>query len=96
MRSGRGNRRGRSEPAAARRTSRHGHEARRGLRWSRRETAAVSRDRGDLLGQCDAARDRTVSTHVTGSRSLRAEGRADQATGNIKQAGVKIRDASGH
>jgi hypothetical protein len=45
-----------------------------------------------------AARDRTASTHVngsspvgdipaTGSRSLRAEGRADQATGNIKQAG---------
>jgi len=54
-----------------------------------------------------AARDRTASTHVngsspagdvpaTGSRSLRAEGRADQATGNIKQAGVKIKDASGH
>jgi hypothetical protein len=45
--------------AAARRTSRRGHEAR-------------------------------------GSRSLRAEGQADQATGNIKQAGAKIKDASGH
>jgi hypothetical protein len=33
---------------------------------------------------------------VTGGRSLRAEGRADQATGNIKQAGAKIKDASGH
>ena len=27
---------------------------------------------------------------------LRAEGRADQATGNIKQAGAKTKDASGH
>ena len=53
--------------AAARRTSRRGHEARRGLRRSRRETAAVSRDRDDLLGQRDAARDRTDSTHVNGS-----------------------------
>ena len=33
---------------------------------------------------------------VTGGRSLQAEGQADQATGNIKQAGVKIKDASGH
>jgi uncharacterized protein YjbJ (UPF0337 family) len=32
---------------------------------------------------------------VTGSRRLRAEGRADQAKGNIKQAGAKIKDASG-
>ena len=48
--------------AAARRTSRRGHEARRGLRQSRRETAAVSQDRDDLIGQRDAARDHTVST----------------------------------
>ena len=47
--------------------ARRGHEARRGLRRSRRETAAVSRDRNDLLGQRDAARDRTDSTHVNGS-----------------------------
>jgi hypothetical protein len=53
--------------AAARRTSRRGHEARRGLRRSRRETAAVSRDRDDLLGQRDAARDRAASMHVNGS-----------------------------
>jgi uncharacterized protein YjbJ (UPF0337 family) len=33
---------------------------------------------------------------LTGSRRLRAEGRADQAKGNIKQAGAKIKDASGH
>jgi uncharacterized protein YjbJ (UPF0337 family) len=33
---------------------------------------------------------------VTGSRHLRAEGRVDQAKGDIKQAGAKIKDASGH
>lgn len=33
---------------------------------------------------------------LTGSRRLRTEGRADQAKGNIKQAGAKIEDASGH
>ena len=48
--------------AAARRTSRRGHEARRGLRQSRRETAAVSQDRDDLIDQRDAARDHTIST----------------------------------
>jgi hypothetical protein len=47
--------------AAARRTSRRGHEARRGLKQSRRETAAVSQDRDDLIDQRDAARDHTVS-----------------------------------
>ena len=33
---------------------------------------------------------------VTGSRRLRTEGRVDEATGDIKQAGAKIKDASGH
>ena len=33
---------------------------------------------------------------LAGSRRLRAEGRADQAKGNIKQAGAKIKDATGH
>jgi uncharacterized protein YjbJ (UPF0337 family) len=30
---------------------------------------------------------------VTGSRRLRAEGRSDQAKGNLKQAGAKVKDA---
>ena len=30
---------------------------------------------------------------ATGSRRLRAEGRADQAKGNLKQAGAKVKDA---
>jgi hypothetical protein len=42
--------------AGARRTSRRGREARRGLARSRRETAAVSADRDDLRGQRDTAR----------------------------------------
>jgi len=49
--------------AAARRTSRRGRTARRGLRQSRRETAqsrretaAVAKDRDDLIGQRDTAR----------------------------------------
>ena len=41
--------------AGARRTSRRGRDARRGLAQSRRETAAVSADRDDLIGQRDAA-----------------------------------------
>ena len=46
----------------ARRTSRRGREARRGLRQSRRETAAVSHDRDDLLDQRETARAYTAST----------------------------------
>jgi uncharacterized protein YjbJ (UPF0337 family) len=33
---------------------------------------------------------------ATGSRRLRAEGRADQAKGNLKQAGAKVKDAVKH
>jgi hypothetical protein len=47
--------------AGARRTSRRGREARRGLTQSRRETAAVTQDRDDLLGQREAARAYTAS-----------------------------------
>jgi uncharacterized protein YjbJ (UPF0337 family) len=33
---------------------------------------------------------------LTGSRRLRAEGRGDQAKGNLKQAGAKVKDAVKH
>jgi uncharacterized protein YjbJ (UPF0337 family) len=33
---------------------------------------------------------------VTGSRRLKTEGRADQATGEVKQAGDKVKDAFKH
>jgi hypothetical protein len=48
--------------AGARRTSRRGREARRGLTRSRRETAAVTQDRDDLLDQRETARAYTAST----------------------------------
>ena len=48
--------------AGARRTSRRGHEARRRLTQSRRETATVTQDRDDLLGQRETARAYTAST----------------------------------
>jgi gas vesicle protein len=48
--------------AGARRTSRRGSEARRSLRQSRQETAAVSRDRDDLLDQRETARAYSAST----------------------------------
>jgi hypothetical protein len=48
--------------AGARRTSRRGREARRGLKESRRETAAASQDRDDLLDQRETARAYTAST----------------------------------
>ena len=52
--------------AGARRTSRRGREARRGLMQSRRETAAASQDRDDLLGQRETARAYTASTLGSG------------------------------
>ena len=54
--------------AGARRTSRRGREARHGLTQSRRETAAVTQDRDDLLDQRDTARAYTASTLGNGSR----------------------------
>ena len=51
--------------AGARRTSRRGRQARRGLTQSRRETAAASQDRDDLLSQRQTARAYTASTPGT-------------------------------
>ena len=55
--------------AGARRTSRRGSAARRGLRQSRQQTAAVSQDRDDLIGQRDAARAYTASALGNGTPS---------------------------
>ncbi|MEU9080205.1 CsbD family protein [Kitasatospora sp. NPDC004745] len=33
---------------------------------------------------------------ATGNRTLEAEGRGDQAKGNLKQAGAKVKDAFKH
>ena len=59
--------------AGARRTSRRGREARRGLRQSRRETAAVSQDRDDLLGERETARAYTASTLGSGPAGRRSK-----------------------
>ena len=47
--------------AGARRASRRGRAARRGLTQSRRETAAITQDRDDLLDQRETARAYTAS-----------------------------------
>ena len=52
--------------AGARRTSRRGREARRGLIQSRRETAAVRQDRDDLIDQRESARADSASTPGNG------------------------------
>ena len=73
--------------AGARRTSRRGRAARRGLRQSRRETAqsrqetaAAAKDRDELIGQRDTARAYTESTlgsGTTGSDAAAQPGPAD-------------------
>ena len=62
--------------AGVRHTSRRGRAARRGLRQSQRETAesrqetaAVSKDRDDLIGQRDTARAYTANTLGNGPRT---------------------------
>jgi hypothetical protein len=67
--------------AGARRTSRRGRQARQGLKQSRRETAAVSQDRDDLLDQREAARASTASTASTadnGSQGVGSDPRSDR------------------
>ena len=66
--------------AGARRTSRRGREARHGLSRSRRETAAVSQDRDDLLGQRETARAYTAST-LGNDPAASARGRGAAADG---------------
>jgi hypothetical protein len=53
--------------AGARRTSRRGRAARRGLRQSRQQTAAVSQARDDLIDQREAARAYTAGTPGNGT-----------------------------
>jgi hypothetical protein len=53
--------------AGARRTSQRGSAARRGLRRSRRETAAASKERDDLLDQRDTARANAAGDLTSGT-----------------------------
>ncbi len=67
--------------AGARRTSRRGHQARHSLMQSRRETAAVSADRDDLLGQRETARTYTASTLGNGAAGSDRDPGADSHPG---------------
>jgi hypothetical protein len=68
--------------AGARRT------ARRGLRQSRQETAAVSRDRDDLIGQRETARAYTASALSGGTpRSDPCPGPDDSSRGGLHRFG---------
>jgi len=53
--------------AGARRTSRRGRTARRGLKQSRRETAAASQARDDLIDEREAARTPAAGTPGNGT-----------------------------
>ena len=59
----------------ARRTSRRGNDARRGLEQSRSETVAARRDRDDMIDQREAARAETAS--VLGLSASSHPGEAD-------------------
>ena len=73
--------------AGARRTSRRGRAARRGLRQSRRETATVSQDRDDLIDQRDtAARAHAAST--LGNGAQRSDPHRD--AGDSRWSGLRL------
>ena len=55
--------------AGAQRASRRGREARRGLQQSRRETAAVTKARDDLIDQREAARVETPAAEENSSHN---------------------------
>jgi hypothetical protein len=66
--------------AGARRTSRRGRDARRGLAQSHRENAAVRADRDDLIDQRDTARAYTASTLGNGNGNGSSNGNAAPRT----------------
>ncbi len=76
--------------AGARRTSRRGREARRGLAASRRETAAVSADRDDLIGQRDTARAYTASTLGSGTNGSTSDRRPRGGMGRHRLFGRRL------
>jgi hypothetical protein len=69
--------------AGARRTSRRGRDARRGLVQSHRDNAAVRADRDDLIAQRDTARAYTASTLSNGNAAAprAGHGRRDRRPG---------------
>ena len=53
-----------------------------------------ARDKAKNRGQIAEGDLKETVGKATGDRSLEAEGRADQASGNLKQAGEKAKDAA--
>jgi uncharacterized membrane protein len=76
--------------AAARRTSRRGSDARRSLRRSRQETAAVSRDRDDLLDQRETARAYTANTLDNRTHSGDSDEGPDDGGGRSRLFGRRL------
>jgi hypothetical protein len=73
--------------AGARRTSRRGREARQGLKRSRRETAAVSQHRDDLLDQREAARASTARPPGNDSQATDPSPRPDRGGDRWRPSG---------
>jgi hypothetical protein len=74
--------------AGARRTSRRGRAARRGLRQSRQETAAVTQDRDDLIDQRESARGPTAGKPANDTpRGDRRPGAGDSRRGRWRLFG---------
>ena len=72
--------------AGARRTSRRGRAARRGLKQSRRETAAISQDRDDLIDQRETARAYTASTLGNGT----PRSNPHRGAGDSRRSGLRL------
>jgi hypothetical protein len=74
--------------AGARRTSRRGRDARRGLKQSHRDNAAVRADRDDLIDRRDTARAYTASTlgNGNGNGNGNDNGNAAPRTGHGRPA----------
>ena len=59
----------------------------------RRETVMGVGDKIQNAGEEAAGKVKETTGRATGNQSLEAEGRADQASANVKQAGEKAKDA---
>ena len=81
---------------------RHADACPRARRVDHRSTKPASEEGGPLVGAMDKATDKLEELQgeakeklgqATDNDQLQAEGQADQAKGNLKQAGEKIKDA---
>ena len=81
---------------SARRTARRGSAARHSLKQSRRETAAASRDRDDLIGQRDELIDqRETALAQTARQSLKQSRRETAAASRERDDLIDQRETAG-